>query len=202
MELSPHLLWAFLVFAVVMFFTPGPNNIMLLASGLNYGFRRTLPHMAGVTFGYAFMIGVTGLGLGAVFTALPWLQTLLKYAGAAYLVYLAYVIACSGPPEPGEAEQRRPMSFIGAALFQWVNAKGWVMAISIITAYAAISAYPWNVGLQVLVSLCIGALSSLAWALSGTALQPLVKSQRAVRIFNVTMAILLLASLYPVLAEI
>jgi threonine/homoserine/homoserine lactone efflux protein len=202
MEWSPHLLWAFLVFAVVMFFTPGPNNIMLLASGLNYGFRRTLPHMAGVTVGYAFMIGVTGLGLGAVFTALPWLQTVLKYAGAAYLVYLAYAIALSGPPEPGEAEQRRPMSFIGAALFQWVNAKGWVMAISIITAYAAISAYPWNVGLQVLVSLCIGALSSLAWALSGTALQPLVKSRRAVRIFNVTMAILLLASLYPVLAEI
>ena len=202
MELSPHLLWAFLVFAVVMFFTPGPNNIMLLTSGLNFGFRRTLPHVAGVTCGYAFMIGVTGLGLGAVFAALPWLQTVLKYAGAAYLVYLAYAIARSDPPEPGEAERRRPMSFIGAALFQWVNAKGWVMAISIITAYAAISTYPWNVGLQVAMSLLIGAMSSVAWVLCGTALQPLVKSARAVRVFNVTMAILLLASLYPVLAEI
>lgn len=202
MELSPHLLWAFLVFAVVMFFTPGPNNIMLLASGLNFGFRRTLPHVAGVTFGYAFMIGVTGLGLGALFSSLPWLQTALKYAGAAYLVYLAYVIARSGPPEPGEAERRRPMTFLGAALFQWVNAKGWVMAISIITAYAAIAIYPWNVGLQVAMSLFIGAMSSVAWVLCGTALQPLVKSPRAVRIFNVTMAILLLASLYPVLAEI
>jgi len=202
MELSSHLLWAFLVFAVVMFFTPGPNNIMLLASGLNFGFRRTLPHVAGVTCGYAFMIGVTGLGLGAVFAALPWLQTVLKYAGAAYLVYLAYAIACSGPPEPGEAERRRPMSFIGAALFQWVNAKGWVMAISIITAYAAISTYPWNVGLQVAMSLLIGAMSSVAWVLCGTALQPLIQSPRAIRIFNVTMAILLLASLYPVLAEI
>ena len=78
MELSPHLLWAFLVFAVVMFFTPGPNNIMLLSSGLNFGFRRTIPHMAGVTFGFAFMIAVTGLGLGAVFTTYPVLQTVLK----------------------------------------------------------------------------------------------------------------------------
>lgn len=94
------------------------------------------------------------------------------------------------------------MTFLGAALFQWVNAKGWVMAISIITAYAAISAYPWNVALQVAMSLVIGAMSSVAWVLCGTALQPLVKSARAVRIFNVTMAILLLASLYPVLAEI
>ena len=200
--MSQQLLVAFLVFAVVMFFTPGPNNIMLLASGLNFGFRRTLPHIAGVTVGYAFMIGVTGLGLGAVFAALPLLQALLKYAGAAYLVYLAYVIARSGPPEPGEAERRRPMSFIGAALFQWVNAKGWVMAIGIITAYAAIAGYPWNVAVQVLVSLIIGALSSVSWVLSGTALQPLVKSPRAVRIFNVAMAILLLASLYPVLAGI
>ena len=121
MELSPHLLWAFLVFAVVMFFTPGPNNIMLLASGLNFGFRRTIPHMAGVTFGFAFMIAVTGLGLGAVFTSIPMLQTILKYAGATYLVYLAVAIGLSGPPDPGEVERRKPMTFLGAALFQWVN---------------------------------------------------------------------------------
>jgi len=202
MELSPHLLWAFLVFAVVMFFTPGPNNIMLLASGLNFGFRRTIPHMAGVTFGFAFMIAVTGLGLGAVFTSIPMLQTILKYAGATYLVYLAVAIGLSGPPDPGEVERRKPMTFLGAALFQWVNVKGWVMAIGTITAYAAVAIYPWNVVVQVMLSFVMGSLSTIAWALSGTALQSLVKSPRAVRIFNVTMAILLLASLYPVLAEI
>jgi threonine/homoserine/homoserine lactone efflux protein len=202
MELSPHLLWAFVVFAVVMFFTPGPNNIMLLASGLNFGFRRTIPHMAGVTFGFAFMIAVTGLGLGAVFTSIPMLQTILKYAGAAYLVYLAVAIGLSGPPDPGEVERRKPMTFLGAALFQWVNVKGWVMAIGTITAYAAVAIYPWNVVVQVMLSFVMGSLSTIAWALSGTALQSLVKSPRAVRIFNVTMAILLLASLYPVLAEI
>jgi len=199
--MSYELLIAFLGFAVVMFFTPGPNNIMLLASGLNFGFRRTLPHIAGVSFGFAFMIAVTGLGLGAVFIAYPALQTALKYAGAAYLVYLAVAIARAGPPEPGAAERRRPMSFLGAALFQWVNVKGWVMAIGTITAYAAIAAYPWNILLQTALSLLMGVLSTVTWAWSGTALQALVRSPRALRAFNVAMAVLLLASLYPVLRE-
>jgi threonine/homoserine/homoserine lactone efflux protein len=199
--MSQQLLWAFLVFAVVMFFTPGPNNVMLLASGLNFGFRRTLPHIAGVAFGFAFMVGVTGLGLGALFASVPLLQTILKYAGAAYLVYLAIAIGLSGPPDAGELERRRPMTFLGAALFQWVNVKGWVMAIGTITAYAAIANYPWNVMLQVGISVLIGACSSVAWAFCGSALQSLVKSPRAVRAFNIAMAILLLASLYPVLVE-
>jgi threonine/homoserine/homoserine lactone efflux protein len=199
--MSQHLFVAFLVFAVVMFFTPGPNNIMLLASGLNFGFRRSLPHMAGVTFGFAFMVGVTGVGLGALFTSIPMLQTILKYAGAAYLVYLAIAIGLSGPPDPEAARQRRPMTFLNAALFQWVNVKGWVMAIGTITAYAAIASYPWNVVTQVALSALIGACSSVTWAFCGSALQSLVRSTRAVRAFNIMMAILLLASLYPVLAE-
>jgi threonine/homoserine/homoserine lactone efflux protein len=199
--MSQPLFIAFLTFAVVMFFTPGPNNIMLLASGLNFGFRRTLPHMAGVTCGFAFMVGAVGLGLGVVFTAWPVLQSVLKYAGAAYLVYLAVAIAISAPPDPGATEQRRPMTFLGAALFQWVNVKGWVMAIGTITAYAAIASYPWNVMVQVSLSLLLGCVSSVTWALCGSALQTLVKSPRAVRVFNLVMAALLLASLYPVLHE-
>jgi threonine/homoserine/homoserine lactone efflux protein len=198
--MSQQLFLAFLVFAVVMFFTPGPNNVMLLASGLNFGFRRTLPHVAGVTFGFAFMIAATGLGFGALFTSLPWLQTVLKFGGAAYLVYLAIAIAMSGPPDPGEAK-RRPMTFFGAALFQWVNFKGWVMAIGTITAYAPIASYPWNVMVQAGLSLAMGFASSVSWAFCGSALQSLVKSPRAVRGFNIVMATLLLASLYPVLAE-
>jgi threonine/homoserine/homoserine lactone efflux protein len=199
--MSHQLFWAFLVFAVVMFFTPGPNNVMLLASGLHFGFRRTLPHVAGVSIGFAFMIAVTGLGFGALFTSLPWLQTVLKFCGAAYLVYLAIAIAVSGPPEAGHAERRRPMTFLGAALFQWINVKGWVMAIGTITAYAAIATYPWNVTVQVALSLVMGFASSVSWTICGSALQPLVRSPRAVRGFNVVMAMLLLASLYPVLAE-
>ena len=199
--MSHQLFAAFVVFAVVMFFTPGPNNIMLLTSGLNFGFRRTLPHLAGVVFGFAFMIAVSGLGLGAVLIAYPVLQTVLKYAGAAYLVYLAGVIALSGPPTPGDAERRRPMTFFGAALFQWINVKGWVMVIGTITAYAAIASYPWNILLQVALSLLIGWVSCAAWVLCGTSLQSLVKSPVVVRTFNIVMALLLLASLYPVLAE-
>src|SRR5438552_16814133 len=109
--MSQQLLVAFVVFAAVMCFTPGPNNVMLLASGLNYGFRRTLPHVAGVTIGFAFMIAVVGVGFGAIFTSYPVLQTVLKYAGAAYLVYLAYAIGTAAPPDPQAATQRRPMTF-------------------------------------------------------------------------------------------
>ena len=199
--MSHSLLIAFVMFAVVMFFTPGPNNIMLLSSGLTYGFRRTVPHIAGITIGFAFMVGAVGVGLGAVFIAYPVLQTILKYAGVAYLIYLAAMIAMSEPAEPDKANGRGPMTFWGAAMFQWVNAKGWVMVIGTITAYAAIASFPWNIAIQVSLSLILGAFSCTAWALFGTALRPILTSPKAVRAFNVVMALLLLASLYPVFMD-
>jgi len=199
---SHQLLLAYVVFAAVMFFTPGPNNIMLLSSGLTYGFRPTLPHIAGITFGFAFMIGVVGLGLGTVFIAYPILQTILKWGGVVYLVYLAAAIAMANPVKPEEGGRRKgPMTFIGAAMFQWINAKGWVMVISTITAYAAIAAFPWNIAIQVGLGLILGAISCSTWALFGSALRPLLSSPKAVRIFNIVMAILLLASLIPVFME-
>ena len=117
---------------------------MLLSSGLNYGFRRTLPHVAGITFGFAFMVGAVGLGLGAVFIAYPVLQTVLKYAGVAYLIYLAGAIALSGPATSEVDNRRRPMGFWGAAMFQWINVKGWVMVIGTITIYAGIASFPFE----------------------------------------------------------
>jgi threonine/homoserine/homoserine lactone efflux protein len=199
--MSQQLLFAFVVFAAVMFFTPGPNNIMLLSSGLTYGFRPTLPHIAGITIGFAFMVGVLGLGLGTIFIAYPVLQTILKYAGAAYLIYLAVAIATSGPPTPDQDNRRGPMTFWGAAMFQWINAKGWVMVIGTITAYAAIAAFPYNIAIQVALSLALGAVSCTAWATFGSSLRPVLTSPRAVRAFNIVMAILLLASLYPVFMD-
>jgi threonine/homoserine/homoserine lactone efflux protein len=184
-----------------MFFTPGPNNIMLLSSGLTYGFRPTLPHMAGITIGFAFMVGAVGLGLGAIFIAYPLLQTILKYAGVAYLIYLAAAIAMSDPVKPDQDHRRGPMTFWGAVLFQWINAKGWVMVIGTITAYAAIAAFPWNIAIQVALSLFLGALSSLTWTLFGSSLRPVLRSPRAVRAFNIVMALLLLGSLYPVFMD-
>jgi threonine/homoserine/homoserine lactone efflux protein len=198
--ISHELLFAFILFALVMFFTPGPNNIMVMSSGLTYGFRRTLPHMIGVAVGFAFMVGAVGLGFGAIFIAFPVLQVFLKHAGAAYLVYLAVVIAMSGPPRPGE-EKRGPMTFWGAAIFQWVNVKGWVMVIGTITAYAAIARFPWNILLQTAISLVIGMVSIMTWTLFGSALRPFLTSPLAVRVFNIVMALLLLASLYPVFME-
>jgi threonine/homoserine/homoserine lactone efflux protein len=199
--MSQSLLYAFIIFALVMFFTPGPNNIMLLSSGLTYGFRRTIPHIAGITIGFAFMVGAVGLGLGTVFLAYPILQTILKYAGAAYLIYLAAVIAFSGAATPSEGSARGPMTFWGAAMFQWINAKGWVIVIGTITAYAAIAQFPLNIAIQTLISLLVGTVSTVVWAFFGTALRPVLTSVRLVRAFNILMAILLLASLYPVVMD-
>jgi threonine/homoserine/homoserine lactone efflux protein len=197
--MSHSLLLAFVVFAIVMAFTPGPNNIMVLSSGLTYGLRPTLPHVAGIGIGVGLMVAAVGLGFGTIFLAYPVLQTVLKYAGAAYLIYLAALIAMSAPSVPGSADGRRPMTFWGAVMFQWVNVKGWVMAIGCITAYGAIAGFPWNIAIQSAMMLVMGALSSLAWTLAGSAMQPLLRSRTAVRAFNIVMAILLLASLYPVL---
>jgi threonine/homoserine/homoserine lactone efflux protein len=200
--MSHQLLLAFIVFAIVMFITPGPNNIMVLSSGLTYGFRRSVPHIAGITIGFAFMIAAVGLGFGTIFVAYPMLQTILKYAGAAYLVYLAIAIALSGPPKAGAANGRGPMTFLGAAMFQWVNVKGWVMVIGTITAYSAIARFPWNIAIQTVLSLALGVVSTSLWTLFGSALRPILTSERAVRIFNIVMAILLLASLIPVFMEV
>ena len=199
--MSQSLFVAFVVFATVMFFTPGPNNVMLLSSGLTYGFRRTLPHVAGITIGFAFMIGAVGLGLGTIFISYPVLQTILKYAGAAYLLYLAAAIAMSGPVKPDHDNRRGPMTFWGAAMFQWINVKGWVMVIGTITAYAGIASFPWNITIQVMLSLLLGVVSCSVWALFGSALRPVLTSRRLVRTFNIVMAVLLLASLYPVFMD-
>jgi threonine/homoserine/homoserine lactone efflux protein len=195
--MSQPLFIAFVVFAAVMFFTPGPNNIMVLSSGLTYGFRRTLPHIAGITIGFAFMVGAVGLGFGTIFIAYPVLQTILKYAGAAYLIYLAAVIAMSEPVTPGQDNRRGPMTFWGAAVFQWVNVK----VIGTITAYAGIASFPWNIVIQMVLSLLLGAVSTATWAMSGSSLRSFMTSPKAVRAFNIVMAVLLLASLYPVFMD-
>ncbi|UPK02572.1 LysE family translocator [Bradyrhizobium sp. 170] len=190
--MSQPLFIALIVFAAVMAFTPGPNNVMVLSSGLTYGLRRTLPHIAGIAIGVSFMVAAMGLGLGTIFLAYPVLQTILKYAGIAYLIYLASGIAMSASVAPGQDNQRGPMTFWTAALFQWVNVKGWVMAIGII---------PWNIATQAALMFVMGGLSSLVWAAFGSSLRRILTSPKAVRAFNILMALLLLASLYPVFMD-
>jgi threonine/homoserine/homoserine lactone efflux protein len=197
---SYGLVGAFIVFAVVTLFTPGPNNVMLMATGLNFGVRRAQPHALGVTLGFSFMVFVVGVGLGAVFSAWPVLYTIIKYAGAAYILYLAWLIGRSHSVEEGEAPAR-PVSFIEACLFQWVNPKGWVIVVGAVTAYAAIAAFPLNIVLMAAVFAVLGYASSMSWVLFGTRLRRFVKAPRAIRTFNIVMAVLLALSLVPVFLE-
>jgi threonine/homoserine/homoserine lactone efflux protein len=197
--MSRELLIAFVVFALATLFSPGPNNIMLMTSGLNFGFRRTLPHALGVSIGFGFMVLVVGFGLGALFAAVPALYTVLKFAGAAYLLYLAWRIARSGTAH-GDATAK-PLSFLQGAAFQWVNAKGWVMAVGAVTTYAAVALYPANMILIAAIFTVLGTISALTWLLFGTALKRFVNDPKAVRVFNIAMAALLVASLIPVFLE-
>jgi threonine/homoserine/homoserine lactone efflux protein len=199
--MSQQLTIAFVLFAVASCFTPGPNNTMLLTSGLNFGFRRTLPHVLGVTFGFGFLVAIMGLGLGAIFSTYPTLYRALKYVGAAYLLYLAWAIAMSGGIDEKGERRGSPLSFFAGALFQWVNVKGLIMAAGAVTTYSAIAPYPFNIIALSLIFTLVGFFSSASWTLFGTGLRGLLSTPRAVRIFNVTMALLLVASLYPVLFE-
>lgn len=189
------------LFALVSSITPGPNNIMLASSGLTFGFRRTIPHMLGVNLGFTLMLVLVGLGLGTLFQQLPWLYTFLKYAGALYLLYLAWKIASSGPMEGGST-RGRPFTFLQAALFQWVNPKAWVMAVGVIATYTPQSGFYWNLALAAAVCCVVNLPSIGIWAAFGMALQRLLHRPRAIRMFNVGMGMLLVASLYPVAQDL
>ena len=198
--MSTELLWALLLFVVVTLFTPGPNNTMLMTTGLNFGFRRGLPHLWGVALGFAVMVLAVGLGLGAVFQAYPAAYTVLKYAGAAYLLYLAWQIATAGEFEEGAASGQ-PITFLEAAAFQWLNPKGWVMAVGAVSTYAAVAAFPFNMLLMAGLFGSLGILSSATWLGFGTGLKRVLTSPGAVRAVNITMALLLVASLWPIVAD-
>jgi len=136
---------ALLLYAFVTSITPGPNNFMLLASGVNFGIIRTIPHMLGISIGFLVLLLAVGFGLGAVLTAFPALHTGLKIAGGAYLLYLAWKIAMSRSLTGKGETNARPMRFIDAAAFQWVNPKAWVMAVGAVSTYAAVAPFPVNV---------------------------------------------------------
>ncbi|MEQ9691421.1 MAG: LysE family translocator [Bauldia litoralis] len=199
--MSEHLLAGFVIFAVVTLFTPGPNNIMLMASGLNYGLRRAMPHLLGVAIGFAVMVLAVGIGLGAVFNAFPALYPVIKYVGVAYLLYLAWVVATAAPPDTEGGGKGQPITFLQASAFQWVNPKAWVMAVGAVATYAAIAAFPFNMAIIAGIFGAIGLVSAWAWVIFGQALRRLVRTRRAIRVFNIAMGLLLVASIVPVLVE-
>lgn len=195
-------LLAFLGFAFASSVTPGPNNMMLVASGVNFGLKRTLWHIAGINVGFPVMLLLTGLGLGQVFQRYPALYTAMKLVGIVYMLWLAWKVARSGPVGEGGASAGKPMTFWQAAAFQWVNPKAWAMVVGAIAAYTV----PENYTLSLLIITAVYALTgtpgSLVWAAFGAGLRNVLRDPVKVKWFNLIMALLLVASLYPAVMDL
>jgi len=200
------------VFAAVSSGTPGPNNLMILTSGVNFGMKRSIPHLMGITLGFCFMIFCVGMGLQTMFSVVPHLETILRYVGTVYLLWLAWKIANSGPISSGSGDEKssgaKPMGFWAATAFQWVNPKAWFMAISAITTYAstAASAEVGSKLVQVLLVVLVFGIINLplvaCWGWFGSAMRRFLQDPKNLKMFNITMAILLVASLYPIVYPI
>lgn len=188
---------ALLGFAFVTTVTPGPNNLMLMASGANFGFRRTMPHMLGIVGGVCLMAFLVGAGLMALFETVPALEMALGVLSVGYLLWLAFKIATAAPLGDSAAAGR-PMTVWQAAAFQWVNPKAWAMCLSAVTLYAPDRS-------MLSVAIVTGAFALVAfpaisvWAWLGTVIRQWLSSTARLRAFNVSMAALLIASLYPLL---
>ncbi|NVO57570.1 LysE family translocator [Rhodobacteraceae bacterium B1Z28] len=191
------ILLALIAFAFVSSITPGPNNLMLMASGANFGFRRTIPHMLGIGLGFTFMVLLVGTGLVQIFDRYPLSYSVLKGGSVVYLLYLAWKIAHAAPAQ-GEATSGTPMTFLQAAAFQWVNPKAWAMALTATTAYAPEQTF----NAIVVVAVVFGAInlpSVSTWTVLGQQMARVLTNPRRLLVFNWTMAGLLVASLYPIL---
>ncbi len=192
--------WDWLVgltlFAFVTSVTPGPNNMMLLASGVNFGFRRTVPHVLGIVCGVSTLLAAMALGLGLLFTLYPQLSLVLKIVGGAYLLWLAFKIATSGGP--GQSSGRaRPMNFLEAAAFQWVNPKAWMMALGAIAGYFPAASH-WSVAVGLIVLFWIvGLIAIIPWAAFGEAVREFLGQPGRIVWFNRAMGVALALSVWP-----
>ncbi len=190
-------------FSLVGSVSPGPSNFMLLASGTNFGFRRTVPQILGITIGLSSVLLAVGLGLGALLTAYPPLGLALKIAGGAYLLTLAWRIAMSRPPSRpasnDDASTARPLTFLESAAFQWVNPKAWVAALTAMAAYASAEKPFVSVVLITLVIAVVNLPSVAVWAGFGVALRRFLSDPVRLKWFNIVMALLLVATLWPLL---
>ena len=188
---------ALALFAFVSSITPGPNNLMLMASGANFGFVRTIPHMLGISIGFLVLMTLTGLGLAQVFDSYPISHLILKAVSVLYMLWLAWKIAHAAPAE-SQAATGTPMSFLQAAAFQWVNPKAWAMALTAVTVYVGTTSWAALILACVIFS-AINLPSVGVWTVLGQQMARILTNQRRLTLFNRTMALLLIASLYPVL---
>lgn len=193
---------AFLGFAFASSVTPGPNNMMLVASGVNFGLKRTLWHVAGINVGFPVMLLLSGLGLGQLFLRYPAIYTAMKVIGIVYMLWLAWKVARSGPVGEAGATSGKPMTFWQAAAFQWVNPKAWAMVVGAIAAYTVPENYTGSLLIITGIYALTGTPGSLVWAAFGAGLRNLLRDPVKVRWFNITMALLLVASLYPAMLDL
>lgn len=189
---------ALVLFAFTTSITPGPNNMMLFTSGVNFGFRRTMPHMLGIGAGFLSLLLAVGLGLGAVLHTVPALYTVLKFAGGAYLLWIAWKIGSSRSLSEGKTSAT-PMSFLSAAAFQWINPKAWVMAVTAMATYTNPDLYVVSVLIVGLAFALVNVPSVSTWAGFGSALRDWLSDPVRLKWFNITMAVLLVLSLWPML---
>ncbi len=188
-------------FVVIATCTPGPNNVMVLASGANWGLRRTFPHILGIAVGFPVMIVAVGFGLDAIFQAFPVVYVILKWVAFAYMLYLAWRVAQAGRPK-AEEEGGRPLNLIEAAAFQWVNPKAWAIIIGAVALYTTPTGNHFvQVGLIALLFGLVCIPNGVVWAMFGTAIARFLEDDRHRRTFNIVMALLLIASVVPTLFE-
>ena len=207
------------LFALVSSITPGPNNTMLLASGVNFGFRRSLRHLAGVQIGFWFLLLVTALGLHSALTHYPNFYLVLRIAGGSYLLWMAWKLVRTSPHAPplrgslppeganprlgrpgaGFAAAPQPMGFWAAAAFQWINPKAWVMTITCMSTYLPAQASGADMATLIAMFVVVGIPCSFIWLAFGQAMRQWLQDPVRLRAFNRTMAIALVASLYPML---
>ena len=208
--MTPEQWWGAALFMLVSSVTPGPNNTMLMASGVHFGFRRTLAHLMGVQLGFGFMVVAVGLGLHTVLAQFPAFYDLVRFAGAAYMVWMAWSLASARPHVAAPSalddglysaqDEAKPLGFWGAVLFQWVNPKAWVMAVTIMSAYVPPGAGLLQIAPLGMLYVALGFPCSSVWVGFGSALRSYLQDPFRMRVFNCSMAAALLLSLYPMLS--
>lgn len=196
--MSPEVFLSLVLFAFTTSVTPGPNNMMLLASGVNFGMRRTIPHMIGIELGFASLLAAVGFGLGALFLSLPTLYLVLKICGGLYLLWIAWSIGMSRSLGNGKSSGE-PMSLWSAAAFQWINPKAWVMAISSMAAFADPNQPVMSVLIVTVTFVALALPCQGGWAGFGALLRDWLSHPVRLKWFNITMAVLLVLSLWPML---
>jgi len=190
------------LFAISASVTPGPNNIMVMTSAVNFGLRKSIPLLSGICIGFALMLLLVGLGFGQLFELFPSLHFIIKCLGSAYLLYLAWLIANSSAVT-ANSEQSKPLTFIKGALFQWVNGKAWVVATGAIAAFTSVGAGYYEQTLMLALTFLVVAFPCVGvWLLFGALLKNALTNSYYRKCFNYTMAVLLVLSVVPVVNEI